>query len=408
MKAFKELLLSSLCVMFMTACNEVPEDVRSRTEQSRELSEKHTGEIKYIPVDEMKDDIEKAFNDTYSNFKLRKGIEVRLPERFTECEFTQTEGFLSNTEKALDTFFDENEIEGIELQNGRFPEDGKKGSLIKAFRDDDKELHFCDWDNGFLCVMRGELFTQMTLGGKTVKIYHVDRGEDLSDKYLLGDKEYSVKEAVDAAQEFIDDKYAQFDPGYELKVKTVKVMQNDLGEYSMYHTVIKLYNGVKLDDMMLNLFSNTENDDSDFKPKRFSKVLLGCKSGIDIEYLTNNDGTVKAKEIKTLDKAVSLSSALQYIEKRFTDFNSIPEICDIQLSYTLSPVYDEDTSIYNAPGTKMESRLVWEMIISLSEDEEKSLSRIKPEHGDVRKYIRIDAETGEMEFEFDVNMLLQE
>ena len=56
----------------------------------------------------------------------------------------------------------------------------------------------------------------------------------------------------------------------------------------------------------------------------------------------------------------------------------------------------------------MESRLVWEMIISLSEDEEKSLSRIKPEHGDVRKYIRIDAETGEMEFEFDVNMLLQE
>lgn len=406
MKAFKELLLSSLCVMFMTACNEVPEDVRSRTEQSRELSEKHTGEIKYIPVDEMKDDIEKAFNDTYSNFTLRKGINVRLPDSFTECEFTQTEGFLSNTEKALDTFFDENEIEGIELQNGRFPEDARNGSLAKVFRDDDKELHFSAWDNGFLCVMRSSLFAQMTNGGKTVRIYHVDRGDDLSDKYLLGDKEYTVKEAVDAAQKFIDDKYAQFDPGYEFKVKTVKVMQDDLGEYSFYHTVIKLYNGVKLDDMMLSLWS--ADDDPDFKPKRFNRVLLGCKSGIDIEYLTNNDGTVKAKEIKTLDKAVSLSSALQYIEKRFTDFNSIPEICDIQLSYTLSPVYDEDTSIYNAPGTKMESRLVWEMIISLSEDEEKSLSRIRPEHGDVRKYIRIDAETGEMEFEFDVNMLLQE
>ena len=77
------------------------------------------------------------------------------------------------------------------------------------------------------------------------------------------------------------------------------------------------------------------------------------------------------------------------------------KIGDIELKYMLSPEYDYKAyKFYNTAGTKMKGRIVWEFVIDVPQD-------VGSEYNDVRKYICIDVQTGEMIYEFDVNALLQ-
>lgn len=127
---------------------------------------------------------------------------------------------------------------------------------------------------------------------------------------------------------------------------------------------------------------------------------------------------IKPAEKKTLDKAISLSSALGYIENTFTDFNEPLDICEINLKYMLHPDYDPRIQRVNDPGVKLEGRLVWEFVITIPENYlcsyEIGLSKAnagedfdpnKISYDDLRKYICVDVENGELFYEFEMNML---
>lgn len=113
---------------------------------------------------------------------------------------------------------------------------------------------------------------------------------------------------------------------------------------------------------------------------------------------------IKPVEKQSLDNIISLSSALRSIETTFADFDEKLEINDINLKYTLKPQYDPESGIiFNAPNTEMTGRLVWEFVMDVPHDKISDGGNL----GDVRRYIYVDAENGQIDYEFDVYKLLQ-
>lgn len=408
--------LAAVMALTMVGCNEVPEDVKSRTEERNSILEAaehkaHTGEIKYIPLSEMKDDIDCALKDKYTNFVLRDGINVRLPDKLTVCEFVMTSDYVKEYDRIRKIFFDDAETEGLSPHESYISrnQDLGDGAKIKTtgISDFERHVHCIVWDNGTTVMIKGALLGdgEIFISEPTYKIYRVDRGDDLSDKYVIGHREVTVKEAVDAAQKWIDEKIAPLEPDYEMKVNFAKVMKNDMGEYSLSFNIMKLYKQVKLENHRLN-FSDAGVGKISKCLQISQKMSIVMKSGLEPEYFSTGTGTVKPVEIGTLEKGVSLSSALEAIEKKFTDFSQPMTITDIQLKYTQSPDYDETKNNYDQPGTKINSRLVWEFEIAVPESELKNTNSIG--YGDVCKYITVDLENGEIDFCFEVNMLGEE
>ena len=79
---------------------------------------------------------------------------------------------------------------------------------------------------------------------------------------------------------------------------------------------------------------------------------------------------------------------------KFTAFNEI-SVKSIGLKYTAEPIYSESDKYKNAyydPDRKFTSHILWELIVGTGE-REKSDNKVR--------YIYVDAQTGEVEFDFD-------
>ncbi|MBR6873281.1 MAG: hypothetical protein IKN17_07235 [Ruminococcus sp.] len=404
MKTRARLFVILLCAGLLASCADVPENVISKAEEreNNSLSVSADAKPESIPVSELKADVDKALSEKYANFTLSDKINVVLPERYVRCDFKQTDGVSDRAQELAGRFFDAELIKGVKAEEGSW--DYSKAFTFHScgFRDEEKEIHYFLWDNGFLCFMKSPLFYEQCECGKVRKIYHADRKDDLSDKYDLNGTEISVAEAVEAANKWLDENYADLVPDYKVSVKTVLARQNDYGENALEFYAHLIYKGIELDE--LNQIVESGTSKLKYANKRISMIM---KNSTDISYFTNGDGMLKPDEGENLDKIISLSSALRCIESTFTDFETPPEINSIGLKYTLSPQYyaglpAEQAIPYNAPGTKYKGRIVWEFVIDVPHC---LLTDNDP--GDVRRYILVDAETGDIEFEFDINKLGQ-
>ena len=203
-------ILAAVTALTMVSCSEVPEDVKSRTEERNSILEaaehsEHTGEIKYIPLSEMRADIDHALKEQYTNFILRDGINVRLPDKLTVCEFVMTSDFVKEYDKIRKIFFDDSEVEGLKVTDSLITRNEEKlgeDAKIKTtgISDVERHVHCVVGDNGTTVMIKGAVLGdgQIFISEPTYKIYRVDRGDDLSDKYVIGHREVTVKEAVDA------------------------------------------------------------------------------------------------------------------------------------------------------------------------------------------------------------------
>ena len=408
------LLFAVIIAASMTSCNDVPEDVRSRTEAKNQAiseAEKHleerTGEIRYISPDKLEDDIKAALGQSYANFTVDPSVKISVPKEIVKCDFKQTDGFDSNADKLCERIFGKGSISDIEESTHR---SWNHEFNCCGFRNNEERKHLSIWNNGFLCFMKPLLFEEMVNNGQRAAIYHVDRGDDLSAKYLLGEKEISVEDGVAAAQKWLDDNYADLEPEYKIRIKTVIVRQDDNGAYAFEFTADRLYNGIELDELIDVI--DTNDTHGRMIPMVYQKyrILMIMKSAGDIDYFTNLSGILAPEKKGTLEKVVSLKSALEYAERQFSDFQNPLTINSIGLKYLISPQYDHEHEIpYNKENTVSTGHIVWEFILDVPMEQLKDGTG-KPinEHlGDVRRYIYIDAETGEMEFNFSIPNLIQ-
>ena len=421
----KHIMTLALAVLLLSSCADVPEDVKQReaerqNQQSAAAADgdgERSGDLDYIPTSELGADVEKALAGQYRNMIISDKIRFELPEDYVKLSFTQASDYDSNAEELARKFFTYEEFSKMTFERTVEPvvtatndpdfdlEDQPNLITSQTYRSEEDKLHCSVWDNGFCCMIKPALFDTMGGDGRFVTIYHADRADDLSDSYQLGDGQVTVREAVDITQKWVDDNFAYFEPEYSFRVKTVIVKKNDMDEYQFDIRVAKAYKGIYLDELREITDDPIPKEDGIghyYKTKYSTNYLTFImRTKPEPEYFTNTVGTLIPQEEGRLNEIVSLSSALKYMENKFSDLNETLNICDIKLKYMLTPDYDFKAGVsYDAAGTKFTAKIVWEFVIDAPPQPGSDLN-------DIRKYICLNAETGEMEFQFDIYQLLQ-
>lgn len=392
-------LVNILFAVAMVSCNEVPEDVKSRTEEAR-TDIYAEAELEKISVNSLQTDTEAALQGNYSQFKLRDGIKVEIPSELYECSFVQAEGYEKKTNEVFSKLYDSDLLSKVKIEKSEWLENPnssgtKYKTTIVGFRSEELKEHCFLHSSGFLCFIRPDAFDNQCL--EICKaIYFADRGDDLSDRYELNGGTVSIAEAINTAQKWVDEKYAYLEPQYTFKVKDVVVRSNEFGEISLDVDVEKCYKGVHLDSAV----NQTEDSKNGLKMKDVTNTLmLQIRKPNEICYFTNGSGMILPTETEKLDKVISLSSILPYLTKKFADFSQTMKISEISLKYTLSPQYDyENFEMFFHPGNEVKSKLVWEILFDVPVEGRPDSHRAE---GRLVKYIQIDAKTGELEYDFD-------
>lgn len=393
-------LLAAALAVILAGCAQTPDSVRSSAEKDSKERNEITA-IQYISSNKLSDDIDNALDKSYTQFDLRENISVKLPEDYCEVDFTQISDYEENYEKIMTRIFGK---DVLDRENTVHDETGD-GMVSYSFSDDDEKMYGCVGNNGFICFAKPSAFDDLFNGGNRVKIYHIDRDDDLSDSYELDGTSVTIKQAGDFAQEWLDKNYADLEPDLEIAVKTIIVRQSDQGIYSFDIHASKKYNGVLLDDLVQ---MTDTSDESMSKMKYITQgIYMQMFKSDEIGSLTNGNGILIPKKERSVDKIISLSSAMGFIENTFTDFNEKMEISAIDLKYTLTPLNDNKNgqSCYDA-GIKFDSHLVWEFVMDVPENE-MPVGDEYSSAGNIQRFIYLDAESGDLDYEFDINMLMQ-
>lgn len=393
-------LLAAAVAVVLAGCAQTPDSVRSSAEKDSKERNEITA-IQYISSNKLSDDIDNALDKSYTQFDLRENISVELPEDYCEVDFTQISDYEENYEKIMTRIFGK---DVLDRENTVHDETGD-GMVSYSFSDDDEKMYGCVGNNGFICFAKPSAFDDLFNGGNRVKIYHIDRDDDLSDSYELDGTSVTINQAADFAQEWLDKNYADLEPDLEIAVKTIIVRQSDQGIYSFDIHASKKYNGVLLDDLVQ---MTDTSDESMSKMKYITQgIYMQMFKSDEIGSLTNGNGILIPKKERSVDKIISLSSAMGYIENTFTDFNEKMEISAIDLKYTLTPLNDNKNgqSCYDA-GIKFDSHLVWEFVMDVPENE-MPVGDEYSSAGNIQRFIYLDAESGDLDYEFDINMLMQ-
>ena len=393
-------LLAAALAVVLAGCAQTPDSVRFSAEKDSKERNEITA-IQYISSNKLSDDIDNALDKSYTQFDLRENISVKLPEDYCEVDFTQISDYEENYEKIMTRIFGK---DVLDRENTVHDETGD-GMVSYSFSDDDEKMYGCVGNNGFICFAKPSAFDDLFNGGNRVKIYHIDRDDDLSDSYELDGTSVTIKQAADFALDWLDKNYADLEPDLEIAVKTIIVRQSDQGIYSFDIHASKKYNGVLLDDLVQ---MTDTSDESMSKMKYITQgIYMQMFKSDEIGSLTNGNGILIPKKERSVDKIISLSSAMGFIENTFTDFNEKMEISAIDLKYTLTPLNDNKNgqSYYDA-GIKFDSHLVWEFVMDVPENE-MPVGDEYSSAGNIQRFIYLDAESGDLDYEFDINMLMQ-
>ena len=91
---------------------------------------------------------------------------------------------------------------------------------------------------------------------------------------------------------------------------------------------------------------------------------------------------------------LSLQSVLELCRDKFTAYNEI-NLRSIALKYTIEPVYspDDPYKSLDYAGKRFSSHIIWELLVDDRENKDKAPTKLK--------YIFVDAQTGEISFDFD-------
>lgn len=282
-------LLAAAVAVVLAGCAQTPDSVRFSAEKDSKERNEITA-IQYISSNKLSDDIDNALDKSYTQFDLRENISVKLPEDYCEVDFTQISDYEENYEKIMTRIFGK---DVLDRENTVHDETGD-GMVSYSLSDDDEKMYGCVGNNGFICFAKPSAFDDLFNGGNRVKIYHIDRNDDLSDSYELDGTSVTIKQAADFAQDWLDKNYADLEPDLEIAVKTIIVRQSDQGIYSFDIHASKKYNGVLLDDLVQ---MTDTSDESMSKMKYITQgIYMQMFKSDEIGSLTNGNGILIPKK----------------------------------------------------------------------------------------------------------------
>ncbi len=393
----KRILLLTISIITLTlfGCASVPDEVKNdMTKYNNKEENKSDFDFSYINVSDLQNDTETALTKDYGQFKISDKIKFIAPDEINIMSFKPVSDFLSKADKAIGMFYTKEQLSAQEISND---------DHYYEFWNEKDKLYGSVCDDGFIAVLKPDAFDiSFNYSEPNVKIYHVDRKDNLNDEYRLKDQKCSVKEAVEYVDNWLDKEYGVFFPDLDYNVKTVIVRKHE-GNYLYEISAEASYKGVPIDSYTTEM----EEDKETHKP---TGKMLFYHFKIEIQMINKNmidsftsgsESITEPKVEESVNKCISLESALNYCRNTFTDFKNT-SISNIDVMYTLNPVYeyDKDEKPYIV-GYNL--RPVWEIIIDVPPEEFIPKGE-ENTYGDMRKYIYIDMITGECKYDFDVVM----
>lgn len=378
-----------IIISVFTSCNKTPENIKNKEHYS---NSEVSFNKEYINVEGLKESSQQALNNNYNQLKVSK-VNKNIPTELHNMEFIQISNFEGRYKEVFDSF-----LEKFNWQtNSITKQKSKDGLLSCSFSNENKKIYGCVSDNGFISFLAPECYDDPFVStAETVKIYHIDRDDDDRDIYHLSDGDCSVKEAKDYVLKWVNEKYKKYDPEFDYQIKTI-IAKKAGNTYCYDITVQQLYKGVVLDNLAI------VNDKNNTKHLKFimHKLRLTMHKKSEISSFTNGCGIIKPAIKGNVEKVMSLESALKICQNKFTAYNEI-KITDICVKYSLEPQYSNDDPYdsYYYAGKKFKSHVYWEFVIDVPHDQILK-SGDTDTFGDVRKYIYVDMQSGEIEFDFE-------
>ena len=380
----KKIITVLTAALMLTACAKAPENVKNKKHyENSEI----TATREMIPPEALQSTSEKALEAQHKQFVI-DNKKLVLPSRISRLGFTQINGFENNYESVFDSMLGK-ELWHSEKTVRQTASKENGGMTSYTFSNENKKIYGCVGDNGFITFIKPECFDDpYAVAAETVRVYDICKDRTSGDRYRLADGEYSISEAVSFTEKWLKENYARYEPYYELRVKTVTVKKSGVN-YCFAVSVQNLFEGVPLDDIMI-MHSGSE-------PKvknSVSKLSLTIHKRADISSFTNGAGIVKPTVTEQVKELLSLQSVMDICQDKFSAYNEI-RIKSIGLKYTVEPVYSENdkyNGAYYDAGRKFTSHILWELVVGQSETD--------PQRRKI-KYIYVDAQTGEIDFDFD-------
>ena len=404
----KHIMTLALAALLLSSCADVPENVRSAAgeREARSSVEEIPERLSRTgPLSEINADAAAAIAKSYSQFEFAPGVSVSVPERIDLYDFRQAENFNSDPAEVMERFFDPDTLSSQEFSVSSGA--GLDEQSYASFRDEEQQLYGCVGGNGFAAFLKPSAFDNSFAFGEKLRVYDMLTGGDLSDSYKLADKSVTVQEAADTALRWLEECYAPLEPYYSFRIKTVIARETETGE-----TKLDIYAEKLLDGVPLNSLCFDKDPETHRVIGTTSTLYMQMFRSDEIGSLTNGTGMIIPEKGEQVGEIIPLSEVMSYIEAKFTDFNSKEIISGAKLVYTMQPVYTKDDpdrkflQVYYDAGMEFKGALVWQLALDFPE----SVLSGSPEladSGNIKKYIQVDALTGEMHFEFDLDALMQ-
>lgn len=380
------LIVISVVTLTFSGCASVPQGVKSNMEKyNSQEKEQSDFKFSYIDISNLQSTSQEAILKNYGQFEISDNINLKQPSEINIMSFKPVSGFLSNSHKAMNLFFTEDQLSKQKIYNDGY---------YYEFSNENEKLYCSVCDDGFIAMLNPETFDiSFSYSEPNLKVYHIDRKDNLKDEYQLNDQKCTVEEAVEYVDNWLDTKYKTFSNNLDYNVKTVIVREHN-NKYLFEFSVEALYNEIPIDSYTAEMDESSEK--MIFDNYRIEIQMIN-KNSID-SFTNRTNGLIPSVE-ESLNECISLESALEYCQHTFTDFKNI-EISDIGIIYTLSPVYEYDSE-QRPYIVKYNSHPVWEFIMDVLPEEILSEGQVNT-NGYLRRYIYIDMVTGECNYNFNI------
>lgn len=389
----KRMICFLMTSFLLTGCAEVPPEVQSEIDNHHSESDSQntkSNSFVYINTSEIAWEFDTAIKQDYGQFHISEQIQSNAPDELHLMRFSKSEHFTANFNQAMSLFFTESELSRRDIVKD------DEGNML--FSDDAAKVYGCVSDDGFIAMLKPDVYNiSYSYNEPNVHIYHPARNEDLSDEYELADGAYSIRDAVNYVNEWLETAYHAFSPNFTHEVETVIVREHE-GKY-IYEILIRArYKNVALNSYTQEFNIIDGSRGQGLKYTNYGLQIQMVKSN-EIASFTNLCGIFQPTETETVEQCISLQSALEYCAATFTDFKNVM-ISDIQAMYTIEPEYEEiEPEVYIITG--YHSRPVWEFVIDVAPSEFLKNGEVNT-YGDIRKYIYVDMITGELHYNFDI------
>ena len=409
----KRIIAGFLAALFVCLCGcaKTPDEVKANMRQyNRNPGAVSEAQKQYGAASRLLDGEDAVLHAKYQNLTMPGRISLQPVTSIPQVTFRQADDFDGKYREIMSLFFDKTTLDGKKITKTVWP----YNDIGYEFDDPARKRYAAVYNNGQVILKLSDAYRIDETQMERVGLIHVDRGDSLDGSYPLLDKKYSVRNAVNDVQKWIDDHWAKYEPDLTFRVKTVQVRKYD-GQHCFYWLrVEKLYRNIPLNEL--------DDTKSVYVKSKMRGYFTRTQSMIDIEMMRSgtissfNGGYGCIRPVKVDDSVkqfITLQSAAKMVEAKLSGFKDI-HISDIALKYTLCPKYDyvgkpakDDngnpyyrTQTTSSAGITLTSEPVWAFILDVNPKEYQKKDG-KVYENDVRRYVYVDVFTGALEIEMN-------